>query len=30
MSYKSLRAFIEALEAQGELVRVAEPVSTVL
>ena len=30
MSYKSLRDFIEKLEAVGELVRVTEPVSTVL
>ena len=30
MAYKSLRDFIEQLEAQGELVRVSEPVSTVL
>src|SRR5690606_6431751 len=30
MAYKSLRDFIEMLEARGELVRVAEPVSTVL
>ncbi len=30
MAYKSLRAFMERLEADGELVRVAEPVSTVL
>jgi 4-hydroxy-3-polyprenylbenzoate decarboxylase len=30
MAYRSLRDFIERLEAQGELVRVAEPVSTVL
>ena len=30
MAYKSLRDFIEMLEAQGELVRVSEPVSTVL
>lgn len=30
MSYKSLREFIETLEAAGELVRVHEPVSTVL
>ncbi len=30
MSYKSLRDFIETLEAAGELVRVREPVSTVL
>ena len=30
MAYKSLRDFIEMLEAQGELVRVKEPVSTVL
>lgn len=30
MPYKSLRDFIEMLEAQGDLVRVTEPVSTVL
>ena len=30
MSYRSLREFIARLEAEGELVRVAEPVSTVL
>ncbi|KAK0329297.1 hypothetical protein LTR94_037381, partial [Friedmanniomyces endolithicus] len=30
MAYKSLRDFIDQLEAQGELVRVTEPVSTVL
>ncbi|HEY4123095.1 MAG TPA: UbiD family decarboxylase, partial [Rhizomicrobium sp.] len=30
MSYKSLREFISKLEAEGELVRVREPVSTVL
>lgn len=30
MAYKSLRDFIDQLEAQGELVRVSEPVSTVL
>ncbi len=30
MAYRSLRDFIERLEAAGELVRVAEPVSTVL
>ncbi|NWH07513.1 MAG: UbiD family decarboxylase [Alphaproteobacteria bacterium] len=30
MSYRSLREFIAKLEAEGELVRVAEPVSTVL
>jgi len=30
MSYRSLRDFIARLEAQGELVRVREPVSTVL
>jgi 4-hydroxy-3-polyprenylbenzoate decarboxylase len=30
MSYKSLREFIATLEAAGELVRVSEPVSTVL
>ncbi|MEQ8934604.1 MAG: UbiD family decarboxylase, partial [Amphiplicatus sp.] len=30
MSYRSLRDFIEKLEAAGELVRVSEPVSTVL
>ncbi len=30
MSYRSLRDFISRLEADGELVRVAEPVSTVL
>jgi 4-hydroxy-3-polyprenylbenzoate decarboxylase len=30
MAYRSLRDFIAALEAQGELVRVSEPVSTVL
>ncbi|MEO0881048.1 MAG: UbiD family decarboxylase, partial [Pseudomonadota bacterium] len=30
MSYKSLRDFIEKLEADGELVRVSAPVSTVL
>jgi len=28
MAYKSLRDFIAVLEADGELVRVAEPVST--
>ena len=30
MAYRSLRDFIEKLEADGELVRVSEPVSTVL
>ncbi|MGI8841902.1 MAG: UbiD family decarboxylase [Caulobacteraceae bacterium] len=30
MAYRDLRAFIAALESQGELVRVSEPVSTVL
>src|SRR5580658_7380192 len=30
MAYRSLRDFIAKLEAAGELVRVAEPVSTVL
>jgi 4-hydroxy-3-polyprenylbenzoate decarboxylase len=30
MAYRSLREFIAALEAKGELVRVREPVSTVL
>lgn len=30
MSYKSLRDFLEKLEGEGRLVRVAEPVSTVL
>ncbi len=30
MAYKSLRDFIEQLEARGELVRVSKPVSTVL
>ncbi|MBQ1542394.1 UbiD family decarboxylase [Caulobacter sp. CCUG 60055] len=30
MAYRSLRDFIAKLEAEGELVRVAEPVSTVL
>ena len=30
MAYKSLRDFIESLETEGELVRVSEPVSTVL
>ncbi len=30
MAYRDLREFIAALEAQGELVRVSEPVSTVL
>ncbi len=30
MSYRSLRDFIARLEAEGELVRVKEPVSTVL
>ena len=30
MSYRSLRDFIARLEADGELVRVTEPVSTVL
>ena len=29
-AYRSLREFIERLEAEGELVRVSEPVSTVL
>ena len=28
MAYKSLRDFIATLEADGELVRVSEPVST--
>ncbi|MDR3508702.1 MAG: UbiD family decarboxylase, partial [Caulobacteraceae bacterium] len=30
MAYRSLREFIDKLEAAGELVRVSEPVSTVL
>ena len=30
MAYRSLREFMATLEAQGELVRVSEPVSTVL
>ena len=30
MAYRSLRDFIEKLEREGELVRVSEPVSTVL
>src|SRR5271154_3510775 len=30
MTYRSLRDFIAKLEAEGELVRVSEPVSTVL
>src|SRR6185312_1738144 len=30
MSYRSLREFINRLESEGELVRVREPVSTVL
>src|SRR6188508_1037792 len=30
MAYRSLREFLAKLEAAGELVRVAEPVSTVL
>src|SRR5271168_2500891 len=30
MAYRSLREFITALEAKGELTRVAEPVSSVL
>ena len=30
MSYSSLREFLSMLEAQGDLVRVSEPVSTVL
>ncbi len=30
MTYRSLREFIAKLEAEGELVRVSEPVSTVL
>ena len=30
MSYRSLREFIAKLESVGELVRVSEPVSTVL
>ena len=30
MAYRSLRDFIAALEREGELVRVREPVSTVL
>ena len=30
MAYRSLREFIAKLEAAGELVRVSEPVSTVL
>ncbi|MGV6819932.1 MAG: UbiD family decarboxylase [Parvularcula sp.] len=30
MPYKSLRDFIEKLEAEGELIRITEPVSTVL
>ena len=30
MAYRSLREFMATLEAQGELVRVSEPVSTLL
>src|ERR1700741_3753793 len=30
MAYRSLRAFLETLERAGELVRVSEPVSSVL
>ena len=30
MAYKSLREFMDKLEEDGELVRVSEPVSTVL
>ncbi|WP_407811618.1 hypothetical protein, partial [Staphylococcus aureus] len=30
MAYRSLREFIDVLEAKGELVRVTEPVSSVL
>lgn len=30
MAYRSLRDFLSALEAEGDLVRIAEPVSTVL
>ena len=30
MAYRSLREFIDVLEAKGELVRVKEPVSSVL
>ena len=30
MAYKSLRDFIEKLESAGELIRITEPVSTVL
>jgi 4-hydroxy-3-polyprenylbenzoate decarboxylase len=30
MAYRSLREFLQTLEAEGELVRVSEPVSTVL
>ncbi|MCZ6541966.1 MAG: UbiD family decarboxylase, partial [Nitrospinae bacterium] len=30
MHYESLREFIERLEAEGELVRIAEPVSPIL
>ena len=30
MAYRSLRDFLDRLETEGELVRVAEPVSTVL
>ncbi|MCZ6540961.1 MAG: UbiD family decarboxylase, partial [Nitrospinae bacterium] len=30
MNYESLREFIERLEAEGELVRIAEPVSPLL
>ena len=30
MAYRSLREFLGSLEKQGELVRVSEPVSTVL
>src|ERR1041384_6588428 len=30
MTYRSLRDFIAKLEAEGELIRVSEPVSTVL
>ncbi|MEM9422720.1 MAG: UbiD family decarboxylase [Pseudomonadota bacterium] len=30
MAYKSLRDFIQKLEAEGELIRIGEPVSTVL
>jgi 4-hydroxy-3-polyprenylbenzoate decarboxylase len=30
MAYRSMREFLAKLEAAGELVRVSEPVSTVL